>query len=78
MTLPHVEGTGAVGQQLTCKPEQWNGAPPPTFTYKWLRTGTKEPVGTGATYTIEEADRLHGLSCEVTGENPYGKATAKS
>ena len=76
--LVHVEGTGAVGQQLTCKPEHWNGSPPPTFTYKWLRTGTKEPVGTGATYTVEEADQLHKLSCEVTGENPYGKATAKS
>ncbi len=80
VTLPHVEGTGAVGGQLTCKPEHWNGAPPPAFTYKWLRSETKGAVvvGTGATYTIEEADRLHGLSCEVTGENPYGKATAKS
>ncbi len=78
VTLPRVEGTGAVGQQLTCKPDNWNGAPPPAFTYKWLRSGSKEAVGTGATYTIEEADRLHGLSCEVTGENPYGKATVKS
>ncbi len=77
-TLPRVEGTGAVGQQLTCKPERWNGAPPPAFTYKWLRSGSKEAVGTGATYTVEEADRLHGLSCEVTGENAYGKATVKS
>lgn len=76
--VPRVEGTGAVGQQLTCKPEHWSGEPPPTFTYRWLRSGTKEPVGTGATYTVEEADRLHKLSCEVTGENPYGKATAKS
>ena len=73
-----MEGTGAVGQQLTCKPEHWNGAPPPAFTYKWLRSGTKEVVGSGATYTVEEADRLHKLSCEVTGENAYGKATAKS
>ncbi len=77
-TPPRVEGSGAVGQQLTCKPEHWNGSPSPAFTYKWLRSGTKEVVGSGATYTVEEADRLHGLSCEVTGENAYGKATAKS
>ena len=78
VSSPRVEGTGAVGQQLTCRPEQWSGSPPPAFTYRWLRTGSKEPVGTGATYTVEEADRLHKLSCEVTGENAYGKATAKS
>jgi len=76
---PHVvSGIIAVGQQLTCSPGSWEGAPPPTFTYKWLRSGSKEAVGTGTTYTIEEADRLHKLSCEVTAENLYGKASAKS
>lgn len=75
---PKVEGKGTVGQQLTCNPGAWKGAPPPAFTYKWLRSPSKEAVGTGTTYTIEEADRLHKLSCEVTAENLYGKATAKS
>ena len=77
-TLPKVEGNVAVGQQLTCKPEKWKGAPPPTFTYQWLRSGDSEPIATGSTYTIESADQLHTLSCKVTATNSYGKAEAKS
>jgi hypothetical protein len=69
-TLPQVVGTGAVGQQLTCKPGQWKGAPPPTFTYQWLREKTEKIAGaTGATYTIVEKDQLRALSCEVTAES---------
>jgi hypothetical protein len=77
-TLPKVEGNVAVGQQLTCKPEEWKGAPPPTFTYQWFRSGNSEAIATGSTYTIETADQLHTLSCKVTATNSYGKAEAKS
>ena len=77
-TLPKVEGNVAVGQQLTCKPEEWKGAPPPTFTYQWFRSGDSEAIATGSTYTIETADQLHTLSCKVTATNSYGKAEAKS
>ena len=78
-TLPQVVGSGAVGQQLTCKPGQWKGAPPPTFSYQWLREKSEKIAGaTGATYTIVEADQLRALSCEVTAESGSEKASAKS
>jgi hypothetical protein len=79
-TAPSVApGTGGVGQQLTCKSGQWKGAPPPTFTYQWLREKTEKISGaTGSTYTIVEADQLHAISCEVTAESGSEKASAKS
>jgi len=76
--LPRVLGTGAVGQQLTCAPEKWKGAPPPTFTYKWWRDHEEIAGAAGASYTIQTADQVHKLSCEVTAENASGKAKAKS
>jgi hypothetical protein len=75
---PRVSGTPAVGQPLTCLPGIWNGAPPPAFTYQWLRDGTSMASATGSTYTIELADEGHLLSCEVTATNGEGGAEAKS
>ena len=80
---PHVEapqasGTAAAGQQLTCVRGRWNGQPPPTFTYQWLRDGASIASATGGTYTVEIADKSHVLSCNVAATNSEGRAEASS
>jgi hypothetical protein len=80
---PHVEApqasrTAAAGQQLTCVRGRWNGQPPPTFTYQWLRDGVSIASATGGSYTVEIADRGHMLSCDVTAANSEGRAEASS
>lgn len=77
-TAPQVLGSGTVGQQLTCSSGSWKGAPPPTFKYEWLRNGSGITGATGATYTVQEADQLHALSCKVSATNSYGEAKAES
>jgi hypothetical protein len=77
-SAPQVLGSGTVGQQLTCSPGSWKGAPAPTFKYEWLRNGSAITGAIGATYTIQEADQLHALSCKVTATNSYGEAKAES
>jgi hypothetical protein len=75
---PQVSGTPAVGQQLTCLRGIWNGAPPPAFTYQWLRDGTSIASATSSTYTVELADQGHLLSCDVAATNSEGSAEAES
>jgi hypothetical protein len=75
---PQVSGTPAVGQRLTCLRGIWNAAPPPAFTYQWLRDGTSIASATGSTYTVELADQGHLLSCDVTATNSEGRAEAGS
>jgi hypothetical protein len=66
-----------VGESLSCLRGEWEGAPPPTFTYEWLRDGV-DMGSSAAAYTIMSADRGHSLSCEVTATNPEGLASAGS
>jgi hypothetical protein len=80
---PHVEapqasGIAAAGQQLTCVRGTWNGQPPPTFTYQWLRDGAGIASATSNTYVAEIADKGHVLSCNVTATNSEGRAEASS
>ena len=80
---PHVEapqasGTATAGQQLTCVRGKWNGQPPPTFTYQWLRDGASVASATGTVYIAEIADKGHVLSCNVTATNSEGRAEASS
>ena len=80
---PHVEapqasGTATAGQQLTCVRGKWNGQPPPTFTYQWLRDGASVASATGTAYIAEIADKGHVLSCNVTATNSEGRAEASS
>jgi hypothetical protein len=75
---PQVSGSAAVGQQLTCLRGIWNGQPPPTFSYEWLRDGTSILSATSSTYTVELGDQGHLLSCEVIATNSEGRAEAES
>jgi len=76
--LPQISGSPTAGQPLTCLRGIWNGQPPPSFTYQWLRDGTRIASATASTYTVELADQGHLLSCLVTATNSEGKADAES
>jgi hypothetical protein len=73
---PHVSGTPAAGQTLTCVNGTWIGDGPPTFTYLW--NGTTPAGATGSTYTVRSGDVQHALSCSVTAHGTYGTTTARS
>jgi hypothetical protein len=66
----------AVGSQAAVSSNgNWTNSP--TFTRQWLRGAT--PVGTGAvSYTFVTADIGFMISCNVTGTNADGSATAAS
>lgn len=53
--IPHIDGTGAVGQTLTTSPGTWSPQPT-TFSYAWERDGTTITGATGASYTPTTAD----------------------
>lgn len=74
---PQVSGIPSVGQQLTCEHGIWNGQPPPTFTYKWVRDGTVI-VSSGSTYMVGLADQGHLLTCDVTATNSEGATEVES
>jgi hypothetical protein len=65
-----------LGETLTCEPGAWNGAPPPTFKYQWVRDTSLIASATSSTYSIEAADQLHLLSCRVTAKNSAGTSQA--
>lgn len=75
---PAVSGTPTVGEQLTCSPGEWGGAPPPSFQYQWLLEGKKIELATARTYTVQPTDVGHNLSCRVTATNGEGETSATS
>jgi hypothetical protein len=76
--LPQISGSPTAGQPLTCLRGIWNGQPPPSFAYQWLRDGTRIASATSSTYTVELADQGHLLSCLVTATNSEGRTDAES
>lgn len=77
-SAPVAYGTPAVGQTLLCSNGSWTGSPAPTFAYQWLRDGSAIAGAASVAYVAQAADQGHALSCEATGTNGYGHASAKS
>ena len=81
LVAPEVSGGAGslhIGESGTCVRGVWEGAPKPTFTYRWLRDGIEISGATSSVYTVAEADRGHWLSCVVTATNSEGKLPASS
>ena len=80
---PHISGTPAVGETLTCEIGAWTGVPPPTYAYQWVRDQgqpDEEAIGSAifSTYTATTEDRGHSLSCDVIATNGEGSASRMS
>jgi hypothetical protein len=75
---PKVEGTGRVGETLTCLHTGWTGIPEPTFSYQWQLEGKAIPGATGQTLLVEASFEGKQVSCFLTAENVEGKETATS
>lgn len=72
---PAIQGSVAVGQQLTCTQGSWSNSPT-GYTYSWRRDGNE--VATGAQYTLTSADAGRSITCVVTATNAGGSSTATS
>lgn len=75
---PVVTGTATFGQTLSTTNGTWTGAPSPTFTYQWQRSGTNISGATASTYTLVQADVGSTIRCVVTATNSGGSAAANS
>ena len=66
---PAVTGTATVGQTLSTTNGTWTGAPAPTFTYQWQRTGVDISAATSSTYVLVAADYANTIRCVVKATN---------
>ena len=66
---PVVSGTATVGQTLSTTNGTWTGAPAPTFTYQWQRTGVDISGATSSTYVLVAADYANTIRCVVKATN---------
>jgi len=73
-----ISGIASVGSTLTITNGSWTGYPAPTLTYKWYRGDTLIQSATSTSYTTQAADVGQPITCQVTGTNAYGSATAIS
>jgi hypothetical protein len=72
---PAIQGTAAVGQQLTCTQGSWSNSPT-SYSYSWRRDGSE--IATGSQYTLVAADGGRSITCVVTASNGGGSASASS
>lgn len=80
-SAPTLAGAAAIGQQLTCSPGAWTGAP--TFSYQFVRSTPAGDVGVAASgaeaaYVVTAQDAGMALRCVVSAVNPGGASVASS
>ena len=80
-SAPTLAGVAAIGQQLTCSPGEWTGAP--TFSYQFVRSTAAGDIGVVATgaqpaYVVTAEDAGTALRCVVSAVNPGGASVASS
>ena len=72
-----IEGTPAVGSQLTCFPSGFTGGGI-TLSYAWQRDGVTIAGATSVNYTPVVADVGRQLMCSVTATNVHGSAVSSA
>jgi hypothetical protein len=83
-TEPSISGTAAIGQRLTANRGEWNGAPPITYSFQWLRCNANgddcaEITGaTDNTYVVQQADSGRTIRVRVTARNDRNTRSAIS
>ena len=75
---PAITGTAQEGETVTCSTGTWTGTPTITFAYQWKRNGSNIGSATNSTYVLVTADVSQSITCQVTGTNGSGSASATS
>jgi hypothetical protein len=65
-------GIQSTGTLITINERTWDGTPPLTFEYRWLRDGIVIDGEDGKTYTIAIEDDGTVITAEVRASNAYG------
>lgn len=74
--VPHISGTGTVGQTLSCTMGNWSGTPT-SYAYAWQRVGVPIAGATSSTYVLVAADSpAKAITCIVTATNSAGSQAA--
>ena len=73
--IPHVFGTGVVGQTLSSTVGNWKNAPT-SYTFAWQRAGVAISGGTTNEYVLVAADSGKQIGCIVTATNSAGSTPA--
>jgi hypothetical protein len=73
--VPHVSGTGAVGQTLSSTVGIWSFVPT-SYSYAWQRAGVAIVGATSSSYTLVAADSGNAIGCIVTATNSAGSTAA--
>ncbi len=75
---PKASGEARVGASLSCSEGTWSGTTPITYSYNWLRDKEAIKSAISSSYTVQEGDAGHSLSCKVTAKNGAGEAFRES
>lgn len=67
-------GIQSTGTLITINERTWDGTPPLTFEYRWLRDGIVIDGEDGKTYTIAIEDDGTVITAEVKASNAYGES----
>ena len=73
--VPHLQGTGAVGEILTTTVGNWDGEPT-DYSFAWLRDGSQAVGSNAVTYRVDTADQGHAVTVVVSAINSKGTVAA--
>ena len=66
----NIKGAPKFGETLTAAVTNTNNTG--TLTYEWYRAGKTDPIGTGESYTLKQADINKEITCKVSSSNSPG------
>ena len=80
-SAPTLAGAAAIGQQLTCSPGEWTGAP--TFSYQFVRTTAAGDVGVAASgaqpaYVVTARMRAWRCAASSPPSTPAARASPRA
>ena len=70
----NINGAPKFGETLTANVTDTNNTG--TLTYQWYRAGKTDPIGTGKTYTLVQADIDKEITCKVSSSTETGTIEA--
>jgi hypothetical protein len=72
VTTPMISGRAQEGQTLTAFAQSGEGDDPVTYAWYSSADGYTNPIGTGATYVVQESDENATIEVKATASNDNG------